>query len=230
MVALLHMCPRKRYAIFDLDGTLLDTEPLYTVAIDELLAPYGRRLRPEVKSRMMGREVAEAGAILINALQLPFAPKDYVTMLEPILRRVMGGAAEIPGAGEFVAALAQRGVGVALATSSHEELALHKLAARPLRAFFRAMVFGDDARVERPKPAPDILLEAAQRIGAEPAACVVFEDSLAGAQAARAAGMEVVVVAGGPHSAQHVPWALAHVPDFRELDPAVWFFGVPPPI
>ena len=213
----------KRFALFDLDGTLLDTEPLHTKAIDTLLAPYGHRLTPALKQRMMGRGTKEAAGILIEALGLPITPDDYVVERDPVLWELTRNAAEIPGAAAFVAELAQRGVPIALATSSPRRLAYSKMGDHPMQAHFSAMVFGDDPEVVQLKPAPDIFLEAARRIGADPAYTLVFEDSLSGVAAARAAGMDVVLISDPDHGPGDAPGALRVVRDFRELEPSMFF-------
>ena len=171
----------------------------------------------------MGRATREAAAILIEALGLPLSPDDYVAGRDPVLMQLTRDAAEIPGASAFVASLAQRGVVMALATSSPLDLAHNKLGDHPMQGYFSAMVYGDDPAVARLKPAPDIFLEAARRIGAEPSETIVFEDSLSGVAAARAAGMEVVVIADAGQERRHIPEALLVVRDFRELEPSTLF-------
>jgi pseudouridine-5'-monophosphatase len=101
----------------------------------------------------------------------------------------------MPGAVELTRALAARGVPQAVATSTGRRL--FDLKTQRHRAWFetfRAIVLGDDPRIARGKPAPDIFLLAARELGADPATCVVLEDAPSGVSAARAAGMRVVAV------------------------------------
>lgn len=213
----------KRYALFDLDGTLLDTEPAHTAAIDAVLAPYGKRLTLELKRRMMGRATPEAAEILINALALPLSADEYVARRDPLLWQLTARAEEIAGAAAFVGNLAARGVTMGVATSSPLALTRNKLCNHAMKEHFRAMVCGDDERLSRSKPAPDIFLEAARRMGADPAQTVVFEDSESGVAAARAAGMDVVVIADPVFGLQEVPEALLVVRDFCDPRPLALF-------
>jgi len=108
----------------------------------------------------------------------------------------MPTADAMPGARALTDALRTRGIPMALATSSAR--AFFELKATRHRAWFAAMfpvvVTGDDPRLTHAKPAPDIFLLAARELGADPAGCLVVEDSPAGVEAARAAGMQVLAV------------------------------------
>lgn len=218
---------RKRFAIFDLDGTLLDTERLYTVALNQLLAPFGHSITPQLKARMMGRASEEAAQMVIDEYELPLTAGALLAQRDPLMWQLSRSAPEIPGASTFVGALSGRGVPLALATSSARELALHKLGERPLADYFGVRVFGDEPVIRHLKPAPDIFIEAARRMGADPAATLVFEDSPAGIEAARRAGMDVVVVADATFGPQIESGAgmdvMAAVNDFLSLDPATLF-------
>jgi pseudouridine-5'-monophosphatase len=181
--------------IFDMDGVLLDTEPLYLTAIAEVAARYGKVYDWSVKSQCIGRGTVEAAQVIIDALKLPLSPRELVherdLILVPLLRQV----GPMPGAPEFTRALAASGVPMAVATSSEsvilgDKLTLH----REWFMIFRSIVCGDNPRVVRPKPAPDIFLVAAEDLGVPPAGCVVFEDSPFGVQGALAAGMQVVAM------------------------------------
>jgi pseudouridine-5'-monophosphatase len=106
----------------------------------------------------------------------------------------MASTDAMPGAERFVRAVRERGLPMAVATSSERNL--YDLKVRPHGWFslFDAVVCGDDPRVGARKPAPDIFLVAARDLGASPEGCVVFEDSVAGVEAALAAGMRVVAL------------------------------------
>lgn len=182
------------FAIFDLDGTLLDTEPVYTAVTQQLLDPYGKTFTWELKQQMMGKEALVSARLLVETLGIDLAPEDYLARRKPLIEEGCRTAPEIAGAPEFVEGLAARGVRMGVATSSSQRLCDMKLGWRPWSRHFEVFVCGDDPAVKRSKPAPDIFLEAARRLGADPARTLAFEDSPSGIEAARAAGMHVVAV------------------------------------
>lgn len=186
---------RPRFAIFDLDGVLLDTEPLYTQATAGVAARFGKVYDWSVKRDCIGRGTMEAARIIVEALGLPLSPEALVRERDIELVDLFARAPAIPGAEAFTRALAARGVPLAIATST--EAPLYAIKTAPYRSWleiFGAAVCGDDPRVGRPKPAPDIFLAAARDLGAPPESCVVFEDSPFGVEAARAAGMRVIAL------------------------------------
>ena len=184
-----------RAVIFDLDGVLLDTEPLYTQATQQVLSPYGKEYTWELKVQMMGRDSQSTAEFLVAALGLPLTAEQYIAARTPLLEQACRQAAALPGAEELVRSLFARGIPMALATSGEAFLTRAKALQHPWFDLFSAVVCGDDPRLCRPKPAPDIFLVAAQELGVPLEHCVVFEDSLAGVQAAQAAGMQVIAVA-----------------------------------
>jgi len=184
------------HVIFDVDGVLLDTERFYTEVTQEIVGRYGKRFDWSVKGNMIGRKAIDAARYLVEALDLPIAAEDYLREREAGLKRLMPTADAMPGARALTDALRARGIPMALATSSAR--AFFELKATRHRAWFAAMfpvvVTGDDPRLTHAKPAPDIFLLAARELGADPAGCLVVEDSPAGVEAARAAGMQVLAV------------------------------------
>src|SRR6478672_158520 len=186
---------RPRCAIFDLDGVLLDTEPLYTDATARVAARFGKLYDWSVKRDCIGRGTLEAARVIIDALALPLSPEALVAERDRVLVDLVSRAPAIAGAEAFTRALAARGVPLAIATSTEAPLFAIKAARhRDWLSIFRAAVCGDDPRVARSKPAPDIFLAAAQDLGAAPDHCLVFEDSPFGVEAARAAGMQVIAL------------------------------------
>lgn len=206
--------------IFDMDGVLLDTEPLYLRAIAEVAARYGKVYDWTVKGQCIGRGTLEAAQVIVDALDLPLAPLALVHERDQILLPLLAKAAPMPGAVAFTRALATRGVPMAVATSSESSILDVKLTLhREWFRIFRAIVCGDNPRVVRAKPAPDIFLAAASDLGAAPETCVVFEDSPFGVAGALAAGMQVVAMPDPALDRARFVGAHAIVTGFADVTP-----------
>jgi HAD superfamily hydrolase (TIGR01509 family) len=183
--------------IFDNDGLLLDTEQTWTRAEATLFARRGREFTADDKRYMLGssREVAERK--LEELLALPGdGPALLAELQELVMEEVLRGAPPMPGAPELVAELRALGVPVGLASNSLREFVDRALRFAGLQGAFDVTLAGDE--VASPKPAPDIYLGVAERLGVAPAACVALEDSHTGVAAARAAGMLVIGVPSFP--------------------------------
>jgi pseudouridine-5'-monophosphatase len=206
--------------IYDLDGVLLDTEHFYTEVTQDIVSAYGKRFDWAVKSNMIGRPSRESALYLVEALALPISADDYLRMREKALAERFPLAEARPGAEAFTRALHVRGVAQAVATSSERKLFELKTTRHgEWFSLFAAAVTGDDPRVARGKPAPDIFLVAASAIGVAPADCIVFEDAPAGVAAARAAGMQVVAMPDPAMDRARYADADLIVEDFRILAP-----------
>jgi pseudouridine-5'-monophosphatase len=183
------------HIIFDMDGLLLDTEPFYTKAHQIVASRYGKVFDWSVKSKMIGLPAQTSAQAMIGALQLPLSVPEYLEMREPILEELFPQAEPMPGAVQLTRRLHRTAVPQAVATSS----TLHHFqlkSSRHLEWFklFECIVTGDDPEIKRGKPNPDIFLVTAERLHAAPEHCLVFEDSPAGIEAARAAGMYAIAV------------------------------------
>ena len=183
-----------RLVIFDCDGVLVDSEPI-AVRIDvEMLAEVGVTMtEEEVIERFVGRSpdviLAEAEARLGRRV-----PEGWFERGETRIRRAY--ATELRPVDGISEALEEIGDPVCVASSSGHDNIRYKLELTGLYDRFAGHIFSA-TEVANGKPAPDLFLHAASRMGAAPADCVVVEDSRYGVQAARAAGMDVLGYAGG---------------------------------
>lgn len=178
--------------IFDLDGTLIDTESLWLTAASEILVQMSHQPDRAVFDRLVGVDLP-TGARILAAAYPGIDLVEFDMRLTAATDRVEGaGIPLMAGADELLHLLAQRGLPRAVATSSRRDRAHHKLAAAGIDHHFATVVTVDC--VSRAKPAPDAYLLAADRLGVNPRACLAFEDSDPGTRAAHAAGMTVIQV------------------------------------
>ena len=180
--------------IFDMDGLMVDTEPLARRAWSGVVAPYGVTISDDLFGRMLGRRTTESARLVLADLPLPLTGTDLVERKTAIYLNILDetGIPTMPGLMALLAALDAAAIPWAVATSTPRAIALHILDQLGLSDRAGAVAAGDE--VEHAKPAPDIFLLAAERLGVDPAHCVALEDSPAGCQAAAAAGMRVLAV------------------------------------
>jgi len=183
--------------VADLDGTLLDTEPLYFRAYAGVAARFGKPYSFEdVHRHILGRAEMAGAHTMKQILELPITPEQLLEMRDEIFVQLLKTAKCLPGAMEAMGALKGAGIPMAIATSSCREYLPAKSENNPqLFAVFDKVICGDDAEVKgHSKPDPAIFLHAAKEIGLAPQHCVAFEDSLAGIKSAKAAGMFTVAI------------------------------------
>ena len=182
--------------IFDLDGVLLDSEQVWDEVREQLVRERGGRWHDRAQRDMMGMSSREWSRYMHDELGVPDPPErisaEVVGRLEKRYRRRLP---LLPGAREAVERLAARWP-LAIASSSNRELIDLALELMGVADLFRATVSSEE--VAGGKPAPDVYLEAARRLGVEPSRAAAIEDSHNGILAARAAGMRVVAIPN-PH-------------------------------
>lgn len=175
---------------------MVDTEPLWGIATYELSENLGRRLDAEQRERTVGGSFTNTLAICAEWAGVPLVDGDYERyrrwMYDRMGELLSGELEPNPGVRQVLASLQQAGTPMLVTTNTERELADTCIDAVG-RQFFIGSVTGDE--VQRPKPAPDMYLKAAQMVGQEPADCLVFEDSWAGMSAAAAAGCVVLGLA-----------------------------------
>jgi HAD superfamily hydrolase (TIGR01509 family) len=178
--------------VFDLDGVLVDSEHVWDEARKELAAERGGRWHERASRDMMGMSSLEWSRYMHDEIGLREPPEEIsaevVRRLEEIYRRELPLVA---GAREAVERLAARWP-LALASSSNRELIDLVLELSGLARSFRVTVSSEE--VARGKPAPDVYLEAARRLGVAPERCTAIEDSDNGIRSAKAAGMRVLAI------------------------------------
>lgn len=183
--------------IFDFDGVIADSEMLANLVLAEELTRLGLPTSLEQSyARYIGTRWDEMIARIEAALGRAVPPDWSAQLSDTMMARFRRDLAEVPGAGAFIAMLGSLPRGIA-SSSSPERLALC-LEVLGLAEAFGPHVFSAEL-VTLGKPAPDIYLLAAERLGVAPEACLVIEDSPSGIKAAKAAGMEVVGLLAGAH-------------------------------
>jgi len=205
--------------VFDLDGVLVDTEPLWAKVREELVVETGGRWHPGATAEMMGMSSPEWSRYLHDDLGVPLPPDEIsATVVRHMLERLAAGVELLPGAERAVGELAARWP-LGLASSANRPVIDAVLERTGLRRHFPVTVSSEE--VARGKPAPDVYLEATRRLGADPRRCAAIEDSTNGILAARAAGLHVIAVPN--RTFPPTPAALAQadlvLPTLTDLDP-----------
>jgi HAD superfamily hydrolase (TIGR01509 family) len=192
--------------VFDLDGVLLDSEPVWEDVRHGLVAAAGGTWTAQAQRQIMGMNTREWAEFLSGELGTGLDPDQTATVVIDRMRaRYRDGLPLLPGAEAAVQRMAARWP-LALASSSPRELIDAVLELSGLAGSFVAVVSSDE--VAHGKPAPDVYLQACAGIGAAPERCVAIEDSTNGLRAAAAAGLGVIAI---PHAANPPdPEALAN--------------------
>jgi HAD superfamily hydrolase (TIGR01509 family) len=185
--------------LWDMDGTLVDTEPYWVEVERKLVEAHGGVWSDEDAMQLVGNDLMDSGRYLQEHGGVRMEPEEIVEhLLDGVVGYVQQSVPWRPGARELLAALRAAGTPCALVTMSYERFVAPVLAALP-RNSFDVVVTGDN--VSRGKPHPEPYLHAARLLGVDPGRCLAIEDSNTGARSAEAAGCLVVVVEN------HVPVA-----------------------
>ncbi len=175
--------------IFDMDGVLMDTEPLYFEAYRRVAESYGKPYTEDLHRRIMGVPERESLPILMEALEIKDSLENFKKRVHEEKRRVFSELLkENPGVREALEFVKSKRIKLALATSTPQREALERLRRLDLERYFDVMVFGD--QVKNGKPDPEIYLLVLERLNVVPEKVVVFEDSKSGVEAAKSAGIE----------------------------------------
>jgi HAD superfamily hydrolase (TIGR01509 family) len=207
--------------VFDLDGVLVDTDHIWHEVREGLARERGGRWTDRSEADMMGMSSTEWSRYLHDVVGLAETPAE---LNAEVVRRMLAHYDEelplLPGAVDAVRRLGES-FRLAVASSSNRELIDGVLEAASLADRFEATVSSEE--VPRGKPAPDVFVEAARRLGVDPMRCAAIEDSANGIRAAHAAGMRVVAVPNRryPPAAEALELADEVVTSITELSPEV---------
>ena len=180
--------------VFDLDGVLIDSEPVWEEVRRQVVADYGGHWDPDTQNRLMGMSTGEWSRYLSSGLGVRLPPEEVAqVVIGAMAARYCEHLPLMPGAVDAVRRMASRFT-LGLASSAPRSLIDTVLDAAALRPFFQAAMSTEE--VARGKPAPDIYLAVAGLLGVEPAAGAAVEDSSNGLRSAAAAGLAVIAV---PH-------------------------------
>ncbi|MFP4408093.1 MAG: HAD family hydrolase [Spirochaetaceae bacterium] len=182
-----------RAVLFDMDGTLIDSEPNYRIADERFFNRFGIELPEEVWEEFVGLGSAKVIEYVSEHYGLQGDPEELLAMKERCFHEIAEEGIEVfPATVRLLNSLTERGIPCGIATGSSKRTLDFSLKATGLEELFDATVSTDE--VAEAKPAPDVFLEAARRLGVEPEHCLVLEDSRSGIMAAVAAGMSVVAL------------------------------------
>ncbi len=206
--------------IFDVDGLLLDSEPIWSLADRELLERRGINYHDELKTKIVGKGQVESAQNVKDHFQLPDPIDDLVKERRKLLNDLLKANLRLmPGAQELIDVLARNGFRLAIASSQSKEIIDLTIKRFALEGKFAVIVYGDE--VEKGKPEPDIFLLAAERLAISPGEALVLEDSQNGLMAAKKAGMKVIVVPNQYNRGQEFPQADLVIESLAEVDPEV---------
>jgi HAD superfamily hydrolase (TIGR01509 family) len=187
--------------LFDMDGVIVDSEPLWTEAEIQFLARRGLSYSPQLKAVLMGRDSREAVGILIEHYNLRESVDDVIEERNELVAGLFQEFLKpIPYALELVKSVRNSGVKTCLASSSPKRLIELVLDKFSIAGLFDLLLSGD--QVARGKPAPDIYLTAARQLGVIPDNCLVIEDAPNGVASAKAAGMCCLAISTSANAAE----------------------------
>ena len=188
--------PKRSAIVFDMDGLMVDSEPLSRQAWDEYLRPYNQHISDDLQSRIIGLRGDQSSALIREEFSLSKSSEVILAERKLIYQRLRAqGVPVMPGLMELHAIIAERNIPWAVATSSPRDHAEEILEQLGLMDAVCAIAAGNE--VTHGKPAPDIYKLAAERMGVPPEKCLALEDSGPGSRAAVSAGMLTVAIPHG---------------------------------
>ncbi|XP_052749148.1 probable pseudouridine-5'-phosphatase, partial [Galleria mellonella] len=217
------------HCLFDLDGTVLDSEVIYHKIIKQICNKYGKKYTKELEIKMYGETDREICLTVVKQLKLPISADEFELQLHYLALKLLPGAPLQKGAERLLNHLHDCKIPMALATNSTEQaVRLHATIRPKLFGMFHHKVSVTDPEVDRGKPNPDIYLVAASRFREKPKPiqCLVFEDSAIGVEAAKEAGMQVVMIPDSRLGREQTRIATLVIRSLLDFKPEL--FGLPP--
>ena len=207
--------------LFDMDGTLIDSEPLWQRTEAKIVASFGKVWTKEDGDTLTGHSLFDSASLMIELKNLPLAPEKGVEMMVANMHELYAGEGVpwIPGARELLSELASAGIPTALVSASYEIL-VHDVCADAPKGSLEVMVTGSEPNM-RQKPSGDPYRLAARRLNVPIENCLVVEDSAPGLAAGQDAGARLALVRStevpGIPAARFDSVGHLHLSDIREL-------------
>lgn len=183
------------HVIFDLDGLLIDSEPLWKIAEQTAIARYNKAWNEEIAQKHVGIRIDHVATLMVEAYGLEVSAQTLTDeILNEVIRLLEEHTPVMAGAQATIEALYKQGYPLAIASSSPKDYIVAVVERQGWGTYIKTITSGFE--VEQGKPAPDVYLYAASLLGAAPAHCLALEDSLNGAKAAHAAQMLTIAIPG----------------------------------
>ena len=182
----------KKAIIFDMDGTLFDTESIYHMGWERVALQYGQVFQPEFQIAACGttgQKMLDTVHQYYPEVDAPSFVRDCSKWFEEQVRKELP---EKPGLPEILNYMKEQGFKMAIASGSRLEMIKHNLQKAGIENYFEVIASGHE--VERGKPEPDVFLLAVERLGLNPKECYVIEDGVNGVKAGIAAGCDTIMV------------------------------------